>query len=428
MRTRVEVIAVATIVAAVTSSLASSDWAKAAPAGGFADRPAMPITDPTFDPPVVDAGSGPVRAPAQKTLFLNFDGALLDWCGEGIDDPHDNCSTIYQGVILPYSGDASARAAVVQAVRNDLRDFDVVVTSVRPPDEVDYDMEMIGDWLPSPGGGFAGIAPKIDCRDTDGGDVSFTLDISEYPQDIAKVILQEVAHTWGLEHVDAPGDLLYPTTGGAGNPVFTDQCSRIVALGGGGLLEFDARCPEQHADHCGDPHFQNAYQDILTLFGPAVPDTTPPQLVVLSPADGEHVPNDFHLVLEIGDDVTPQIFPTTIEITGLSTSDVQLAGPGVFPMAVNDLADGVWPIRISVSDAAGNVTEAEITVEVGAGEAPGETGTGGDTGSVDGTGSSGTDDGAASGGEQGCGCGSMPRRGGWMLVMLAFGLQRRRDR
>ncbi len=333
----------------------------------LAHADARPVEPPGYVPRVADGETrGRPSGPTRRVLYLNFDGGEIDWCGPGEDDPRMNCSTIFQGAVAPYRGDATARAAVVQTVTHDLEDFDVVVTTERPPDDVDYDMEMIGEWSPMLGGGFLGIAPKIDCFDGDGGDLSFTLDpLDLAPADTAKVVLQELAHTWGLEHVDATGDLLFPTVGNAPDPKFEDMCSPIV---------YEPQlCPEQHAMFCDAP-MQNSHAEMLMLFGERQPDTTAPTLEVLSPDAGAQLPNDFHLVLELHDDVAPQQFTTTIEFVGGFASEVQLAGPGVFPITLSDVPDGLWTLRVSAADPAGNTSVDERMVQVGPPPSPDESG------------------------------------------------------
>jgi len=392
------------------------------------------VEDPNRMPRTVGADLEGPRAPMRRVLYLNFDGVDLQWCGPDEDDPHGNCSTIFQGVVLPYQGDAAARAAVVQTVTADLADFDVVVTTERPADDIDYDMEMIGQWSPGGSFGFLGIAPKIDCFDGDGGDVSFTLDPPTLqPPDTAKVVLQELAHTWGLEHVDSTGDLLFPNVGNAPDPKFEDQCSPITYE--------PPQCPRQHAPNCPEGE-QNSWQEMLTLFGPRQPDEVAPTLSIVSPSDGAHVPNDFHLVLELHDDIAPQVFATSIEFVEGFTSDVDLAGPGVFPIALTDVADGVWTVRVTTADPSGNESAQEITITVGQGEPPavddsGEAGTsdgadttGTDDGIADDDGSTGTGTGEpATEGDDGCGCRQPgPSRLSAIALVLAIATYRRRRR
>jgi hypothetical protein len=388
----------------------------------------VPVEDPLRMPRVVGEELEGPRLPMRRVLYLNFDGVDLQWCGPDEDDPHGNCSTVFQGAVLPYRGGAAERAAVVQTVAADLADFDVVLTTERPPEEIDYDMEMIGQWSPGGVSGFLGIAPKIDCFDGDGGDVSFTLDpMSLTPADTAKVVLQELAHTWGLEHVDSTGDLLFPSVGNAPDPRFEDMCSPIT-------YEPD-NCPRQHALHCEDGH-QNSYLEMLDLFGPRQPDDVAPTLTIVSPSDGAHVPNDFSLVIELHDDTSPQVFATSIEFVDGFTSDAEFAGPGVFPVALTAVADGEWTVRVTAMDPAGNESTQEIALTVGKGEAPtvDETDTGmpsdESTGDV-GESSSGGDEestgaGPPSSGDDGCGCRAPARGGPFALLFVALACARRR--
>ena len=393
------------------------------PTAAAAERPVEPAG---YVPRASGVEGRPV--PMRRVLYLNFDGGDIEWCGEGEDDPHGNCSTIFQGAVVPYSGDATARAAVVQTVVQDLQDFDVVVTTERPADDVDYDMEMIGQWSPLAGGGFLGIAPKIDCFDGDGGDLSFTLDPADLsPPDTAKVVLQELAHTWGLEHVDSTGDLLFPTVGNAPDPKFEDQCSPIVYS--------PQQCPDQHALFCETPGDQNSHAEMLMLFGPRQPDTVAPTLTILSPPDGAQLLADFHLVIELHDDVAPQQFATTVEFIGGFSSDVDLAGPGVFPIALTDVPDGAWTVRVTASDPEGNAAMQEITVQVGEPAAPDTSGTDTslDTSTTASDHDHDADDETSSGGQEtddgGCNCAAgapVSTMWPWLSIALMAPLRRRR--
>ena len=146
-----------------------------------------------IDPAMPAAGRDRTAVPqalGDKVLFVNFDGAMMQFCGN--NDPHDNCSTIFQGMVLPYSGDAAKRAAIVQIIRERVADFGITVTNLRP-EAGDYDMGMVGDWQ-GENPAFAGVAPNIDCGDGSGGEVSFTLEASGTADGIAEIVLQEAAH------------------------------------------------------------------------------------------------------------------------------------------------------------------------------------------------------------------------------------------
>lgn len=391
-----------------------------------------------------------------KILYVNFDGADMNGCG-GSNDPHDDCSTIFQGTVLPYSGDAVQRASVVQVIRKRVADFGITVTDQRPQSG-DYDMEMVGNWQGvTPG--FAGVAPNIDCFDATGGETSFTLEASGSADGIAEIVLQEIAHTWGLEHIDAQQDLLYPTTQGI-NKTFQDQCHKIVA--DTDLNETNGYCNAVHTQFC-DFGWQNSHQELLYLFGESVPDTQPPGVTIVLPADGAVIEGGtFELVVALEDDQTPAVITTDIVLQGGELAAPVEAGgayaaPGelVFPIA--DLPDGSYSLRVDVLDESDNPAAAEIAFTVvgnppssaddtgGSGDADGSGDAGsGDAGSGDGEGSGdagGSDDDAgAEGGPgvvdpgptaaEGCDCRTDRSRPGlaFLLVgVLGLAIRRRRE-
>lgn len=217
------------------------------------------------------------KALGDKILFVNFDGGQMNPCG---DSPQNNCSSIFTGTVLPYAGDAGKRASVIQIVRKRVADFGITVTDTRPTSG-DYDMEMVGNWEGA-NPAFAGVAPgPIDCGDTRGGQTSFTLEASQTSDGVAEIILQEVAHTWGLEHVNEVQDLLFPTTQGQ-NKTYRDECIKIVS--NTELTESAGVCNSIHTrPEVGcQSGFQNSYKELLFVFGPSTPDTAAPLVQVLS--------------------------------------------------------------------------------------------------------------------------------------------------
>jgi MYXO-CTERM domain-containing protein len=296
-----------------------------------------------------------------KVLFVNFDGGQMNFCGN--DDPHGDCSTIFGGVVLPYSGDAVKRATVIQVIRKRVADFGISVTDVRPASG-DYDMEMVGNWQGEQPG-FAGIAPNIDCFDNDGGETSFTLEASQSADGIAEIVLQELAHTWGLEHVDEGVDLLFPTTSGS-NKTFTDECHKIVEdtmLNPSGGI-----CNSVHTEFC-DSGWQNSYQELLFVFGESVPDTAAPTVEILAPADGETVAPDFDILIGFADDQQPVVIEATITIASDAlpepvSSTGAYAGPSELTFPVDGLPVGEYTITVEGLDESMNPASDEITVVV----------------------------------------------------------------
>lgn len=424
------------------------------PEGAMAiDPPGLP--EPSLDQPVDPQLLG------DKIIFVNFDGGNMNSCGN--NDPANNCSTIFGGTVMPYTGDAAKRATVIQILRKRTEDFGVTVTDTRPAGG-DYDMEMVGDWVGVENPGFAGVAPSIDCWDQRGGETSFTLEASGTSDGMAEIILQEIAHTWGLEHVNDQSDLLYPTTQGQ-NKVFRDECLKIVY--NTDLDPSNGQCNSMHSQFCSTG-FQNSYQELLTLFGPAVPDTQPPIIDIIEPAEGATIDGgDLTMVVQISDNLQPVIINATItmEGTGLDgpiSNDGAYAGPGNLEFPITGLPDGEYTITVEGTDEYDNPGGDQVSFivvgnppqggeEGGSGEesgsggpaSAGESGGGGSAGEGGGSGGSPDDDddgdtdavtaGATAGEsttDRGCACTHRPGDPAWMWLPLLglLGLTARRRR
>jgi MYXO-CTERM domain-containing protein len=355
-------------------------------AEGLGQSRGDPVPVPA-DAPQLRADQEPKAGGAPGRIFLNFDGANLS---SGYDDSTNNTTQIGEcaGNFAPY-GDGAKRDATVQAVRDDWEAYNVVIVDARP-ESGDYTMCMIGPSNPF-GGGVLGIAP-LDCDDqqthnnityafhsvNDGFDASTT----------ATTIGQEVAHSYGLEHVDEEGDIMNPYNAG-GDPSFTDVCIGIV---GGGIV-----CGSQHAAECGSQNQQNSHQELLTLFGASAPDNVSPTVVITYPGDGDEFDAgaSFEITVMASDDVG-------IESVTLYSNDNEQGSDGSAPYgwAVNDIPEGTYEFRVEAVDLSGNVTMSD-PVTIGVGGAPATTADdGGDGGSEGGDGGTDGGDGGTDGGDQ----------------------------
>ena len=369
---------------------------------------ALPIATaprPDTEPQIVD-DQRPLHL-GSKILYVNFDGANMNACGG--NDPHDNCSQIFNGTVLPYGGDAGNRAAIIQVARKRVEDFGITVTDHRPGSG-DYDMEVVGNWQGS-NPDFAGIAPAGDCWDNYGGETSFTLEISQSADAIAEVMMQELAHTWGLDHVDEQQDLLYPTTQGT-NKTYRDECHQVVA--DTDLNPTSGNC-SHHQEACGTYNQQNSYAELLLIFGPSQPDTASPAVGIIAPADGAVIQGGtFDLEIGLQDDQLPAVINTTISIINsenpdlIPPSDGAFASPAELSFPIEGLPNGTYTIRLDAQDESDNPASDEITITVEGSDAPttddgaadsegGEAGSG-DAGSDDGGGDGSADEGDDDGG------------------------------
>lgn len=339
-------------------------------------------------------------------IFVNFDGETLS---AGQDSAQSNVTQVpmMAGPFAAY-GEGPMRDAVLQAVAADWAAYNFDVVDERP-ESGEYVMNMTGPTNPF-GGGVLGIAP-VDCLNQQthsnitfafhSADDGFSAAIT------ATTIGQEVAHSFGLEHVDQPMDIMNPYNAG-GDPSFIDEC--IPVVGG-------AYCPDQHQMHCPGTLAQNAHQELLSMFGPAIVDTDGPSVLVTTPFDGMEYDEgtDFTVLATITDD--SEVAEATLYDNGVPV-EVDTSEPWGWP--INGAAPGVHVFEVTAVDEHGNEGVSNMVaitvVAPGGGTAGGET-----DGETDGAG-------LGDGGDEGCGCRQQGPGGPaalGVLLLVALGLRRR---
>lgn len=355
------------------------------------DRPAGPLPHGELPPPAI--------------IFVNFDGETLT---AGADSAQNNVTQIpgLEGVFAPY-GEGAKRDAVIQAVVADWNAYNIIVVDERP-DEGEYVMNMTGPTNPF-GGGVLGIAP-VDCwNQTTHSNITFafhSVDDSFSPAVTATTIGQEVAHSFGLEHVDEPQDIMNPQNAG-GDPSFIDEC--IVIVGG-------ANCADQHMQFCPDGALaQNAHAELLAMFGAAVVDSEGPSVLITVPFDGMEYDSgtSYNVVAEVMDDsgiMSVQLLDNGAPVTTL------IDEPWVFPIAAPRPGSHTYEV-VAVDEHGNEGSSSPVTVTVI--DEEGEDGDGTDSDSA-----------GQDGGDKGCGCrGGAGDLGGGSLGVLAvlmLGWRRRR--
>jgi MYXO-CTERM domain-containing protein len=326
-------------------------------------------------------GQPPLHA-SQGRIFVNFDGANLT---NGWDDATNDVTQIGElaGSFAAY-GAGDKREAVMQAVRADWAPFNVLITDTRPASG-SYTMNMTGPTNPF-GGGVLGIAP-LDCDDSQTHDnityAFHSVGDSFSAAVTATTIGQEVAHSYGLEHVDQPNDVMNPYNAG-GDAAFLDTCITIVQ---------GVACGTQHAAECGDAGQQNSYAELMTLFGPSNPDTAAPTVEITYPADGATFPtdSDFTITVEANDDQSVE------QVTLYSNAAEQGTDPSTpYGWDVSNIPAGTYELYVVATDAVGNeTTSATITISVGDDLPPsGDEGGADEGGAEGGESDGGADDGA----------------------------------
>ncbi|MEM6989165.1 MAG: hypothetical protein AAF721_01670 [Myxococcota bacterium] len=229
-----------------------------------------------------------LAAPA-GTVFVNFDGATLEATDTfDHDDARSDTSWLYGGEFEAY-GDGVKRAAVLQALRADWAEFDVVVTDQRPTSG-EYVMSVVTPTNPE-GGQVVGYAP-VDCWDEGNHSnvtFAFHFEADAYTANgQATTISQEVAHSFGLEHVDAPADIMNPFNDGA-DSAFTDACAPLVG---------PTVCRDQHAEFCPEGG-QNSRAELMAMFGPARMGAEDLVASIVQPADGDAFAPGDDVVVEV---------------------------------------------------------------------------------------------------------------------------------
>ncbi len=396
---------------------------------GLGQSRGMPVPVPA-DADRLRPATQPKAHASPGVVFVNFDGAQL---APGSDDAKSNVTQITNlaGSFAAY-GEGTKRDAVMQALMTDWSAYDVLITDTRPASG-EYTMNMTGPTNPF-GGGVLGIAP-LDCNDAQThSNITYAFHSvnDQFSAAVtATTVSQEVAHSYGLEHVDEPGDIMNPYNAG-GDASFIDSCIPIVTNGQG------IACGSQHAAHCAGGTAQNAHLELLDLFGAAVPDTAAPLVAISYPSDGDvfEPGASFSIMVEASDDVA-------VETVALFNNGTPLGSDGDEPFGwdVENIPEGEYSMFVIASDAAGNETTSEtITITVGTAPADDEDDDDNDGGSSGGDDEDGdsvpggdTDVGESvgfddDGADTGCGCTQTPARGSWLLMLGLFGLLRRRER
>jgi len=334
-------------------------------AGPTLAEPAHTLDAPLPPRPTPDAFTAPPAPFAlgdNTTLFVNFAGVQLEECNPS--DSRRDCSWYnYEAPFPPFSGTVQTQVGVLQAMRSDVSEFGVRVTAQRP-DSGNYTMVVYGGTESEYGA--LGSAPAGDCDDDVPNQIAFAHldgDLNEWVNGGATTSLHEAAHSWGLDHIDFEGSIMFPS-GNNAPTYFRDECDGMVE--DTDLNPGQAACPELNMADCGDPTRQNAAARLTRLFGPAYVDIETPVIELLEPSDGQYfqAPANFDVVFETTDDQHPQAYSVWAWLGDDSRPDDESirVDPG---FSVTDLPIGTWDFHVVVADEAGNESRVDFTIEVG---------------------------------------------------------------
>ncbi|MCA9696038.1 MAG: MYXO-CTERM sorting domain-containing protein [Myxococcales bacterium] len=368
----------------------------------------------------------PAEAEASRVVYINTEPVTVV---TGSNDPAMNAINVNGYTETDFDGWAGATPEQVQEMFHLLRDvsveFDIVFTLERPASG-EYDMIVYGsadDHAASFGGTCSVQRGLSDCADGGGVSIGFMywgcLGAADQfdPARVAFHTLGSLGYGWGLENISGVGQIMASWSATALK--WGDACANLSG---------NAGCTH---DGCAGGQ-QNSTADLLASVGARV-DDGPPVLTVVSPQPGDDVTAPFDVVVEIDD------------AFGGLVGSLELVELGVDP-----IVDDSWPygwaglnvgagpltLRVSATDADGNVVSTDVPVCVGGGCPDTGTTTGdttGDTGdTTDGTTTDGGDevfgdDLGAGDDEGGCSCASEPGSGGaagtlGLLGLLGLGL------
>ncbi|MCA9694474.1 MAG: hypothetical protein KC636_33160 [Myxococcales bacterium] len=312
--------------------------------------------------------------PRKHTVFLNFAGATLAY--GGVDNSAENRSSLAKNGPYPSWGSSEASAlAVIQSVVGDMAPFGIrVVYEKRPSKTIPYTMAMVGgSWtdtnLDSPAGG---VASSVDCEARNQRHIVYA-----FGQAASSVVSQELAHAWGLDHIY--GSDMIMSYQGFGNKDFATTCRDLCEEGCQGANTIG--CREIHEKYCGvDSEQQNDTAELNFVFGGNEPDTQPPTVAILKPADGEVYEPGVNLSLagEVHDDYGGVGWKLMIEKDGELVFD-EVDYDRALSWDLNNLPEGTYKIILEAEDHADHVVQDVVTIYVTSdGEPPETTGTTGD--------------------------------------------------
>ncbi len=322
--------------------------------------------------PPTEVGETTVAIAQSRVVYLNKAGITLL---PGENDARTNRSTIAttQTAIPAWNPTASTWAATVSCMRELFSPFDVTITESDPGNVPHIEAVFGGSpQLLGMEAGVAGVSPFTQNCAVIENSIVFTF-TNVIPQDArlaCEIMAQEVAHSYGLDHVLLASD---PMTylDYAGNRTFKNQT---------------ASCGEDVARPCGIGGStcranQNSVALLTERLGAKTADTIPPSGAISSPAPNAQVPPGFNVYVSANDNL--MVRSGKLYVDGVLVQTLNESGPLFTFVTTSTMPEGPHRIKTEISDGINVIMTQEITVTVKNGAAPnpappsGGTGTGG---------------------------------------------------
>ena len=278
-------------------------------------------------------------------IYLNFEGAQLT---RGQSNAKNNSTGLITGSSLAYpsqswssmGGKDKGMKDVITEIRLLLGDYAVEFVTTRPTSG-DYTMVMAGgsgDGCKKGGAGTVGIAP-LDCKNANKNDIVLVFgDKLSSAKKLAFVIVHELGHSFGLEHVADNTDIMSPTLSGS------TCCWTTSSVTGGGT--------------CGRTT-QDAKKVLAENLGVGEGDTITPRVWFVRPGDGAVLPPRFTFEVKAADDLKVHHVDIYVD-----NKKVETISSAPFTAFVSGLADGSHTLRAEVFDYKPNKAKAEVKVTV----------------------------------------------------------------
>ncbi|MBC8069694.1 MAG: hypothetical protein IAG13_15260 [Deltaproteobacteria bacterium] len=316
------------------------------------------------------------------------------------------------GLTEPSSYEPPANVAdVVDGLTTALAPYNVLVTSVRPPEYVPYQMLLPGDTVNAEGLSRTCAGAALDCDGVQRNDIASTSGGTMFcsDPDAVQAALIAFGYMSGLENTDNVADPMYYQAAAPFGPDFTmpsvmfdDTCANLVPTVDDMDMPNQLGCPASinHEPYCdGMENQANSHQELLAYYGmgPVVEDTTPPEVTdLIIPEDGSTV-DALELSATVTDDQELVFVRWTLQSPALVGADgasddgtvckghnrvcvVDFAAEppyhqvegGVYSTApqLSGVPGGEYTVTLEASDLAGNTIEPmTVTVTVAGGTA-----------------------------------------------------------
>jgi hypothetical protein len=300
-------------------------------------------------------GGAPAVA-ASRTVYLNKNGVTLT---PGINDSRLNRSTVVTQTtsIPPWNPSASTWSEIVTCMREVFAPFDISIVDT-DPGTVPH-IEAVFGGTPALLGvatNLAGISPfTSDCAVIENSIVfTFTGALPADPRLLCEVQAQEVAHSYGLDHVLLAADLM----------------TYLPYEGRRWFQNMNASCGEDKARPCGlngstCRQTQNSVSLLIERVGMKAQagDAVAPTVAISSPYNGETVPPTFAVKFNASDNA--KVLMTSLYVDGVPSGSVVMA-----PLSLTTptpLTEGTHKLRVVATDGINeSAQEIAVTVKKGA--------------------------------------------------------------